>query len=75
MPQATLDTCISLYAAVGPLVAMCAVIKIVHDDRSGSKTLVTSTVMEKVLAAPWVWIRWKLNYLLGAPAILAFAML
>jgi hypothetical protein len=78
MPQATLDAWISLYAAVGLLVALCAiiaVIKTVHDYRSGSRTLSTTTVMDKVLAAPRVWVRWQLNYLLGVPAILAIAML
>ena len=78
MPQATLDAWISLYAAVGLLVALCAiiaVIKTVHDYRSGSRTLSTTTVMDKGLAAPRVWVRWQLNYLLGVPAILAIAML
>ena len=78
MSQATLDAWISLYAAVGLLVAMCAiiaVIKTIHDYRSGIRILATTTVMDKVLAAPRVWVRWQLNYLLGAPAILAIAML
>jgi hypothetical protein len=55
MSQATLDAWISLYAAVGLLVAMCAIIagiKTVHDYRSGTRTLATTTVMDKVLAAP-----------------------
>lgn len=78
MPQATLEAWISLYAAVGLLVAMCAIIamiKTVHDFRSRSRTLAMTTVMDKVLAAPRIWVRWQLNYLLGAPAILAIAML
>lgn len=78
MPQATIDAWVSLYAAVGLLVAMCAVfavIKTAHDYRSGTRTLATTTVMDKVLAAPRVWVRWQLNYLLGAPAILAIATL
>lgn len=78
MPQATLDAWSSLYAAVGLLVAMCAiiaVIKTIHDYRSGTRILATTTVMDKVLATPRVWVRWQLNYLLGAPAILAIAML
>ncbi|MBB3589399.1 hypothetical protein FHY04_004296 [Sphingomonas sp. BK481] len=53
MSQATLDAWISLYAAVGLLVAMCAIIagiKTVHDYRSGTRTLATTTVMDKVLA-------------------------
>lgn len=76
MPQATIDAWVSLYAAVGLLVAMCAVfavIKTAHDYRSGTRTLATTTVMDKVLAAPRVWVRWQLNYLLGAPAILSIA--
>lgn len=78
MPQATIDAWISLYAAVGLLVAMCAVfavIKTAHDYRTGTKTLATATVMDKVLVAPRVWVRWQLNYLLGAPAILMIAVL
>ena len=76
MPQATIDAWISLYAAVGLLVAMCAVfaiVKTVHDYRSGARTVATATLMDKVLAAPRVWVRWQLNYLHGAPAILAIA--
>ena len=78
MPQATLDAWISLYAAVGLLVAMCAVfaiIKTIHDYRSGARTIPTTTIKDKVLAPPRVWVRWQLNYLHGAPAILAIAVL
>ena len=53
MPQATIDAWVSLYAAVGLLVAMCAVfavIKTAHDYRTGTQTLATTTVMDKVLA-------------------------
>lgn len=78
MSPAAFQAWISLYAAVGVLVAMCAVfamIKTIHDYRSGTRTLATATVMDKVLAAPRVWVRWQLNYLHGAPAILAIAML
>lgn len=78
MPQPTLDAWISLYAAVGLLVAMCAVfaiIKTIHDYRTGARTVATTTVLDKVLAAPRVWVRWQLNYLQGAPAILGIAAL
>lgn len=78
MPQATLEAWLSLYAAVGLLVAMCAVfaiIKTIHDFRTGARTVATTTVLDKVLAAPRVWVRWQLNYLQGAPAILAIAAL
>ena len=78
MPQATIDAWVSLYAAVGLLVAICAalaIIKTVYDYRSGTQTLAMTTVMDKVLAAARVWVRWQLNYLHGAPAILAIATL
>lgn len=78
MPQATIEAWISLYAGVGLLVAICAVsaiVKTVHEYRSGARTLATTTVTDKLLAAPRLWVRWQLNYLQGAPAILAIAML
>ena len=77
MPQATLDAWISLYASVGLIFAMCAiiaVIKTIHDYPSGAETLATNTVMNKVLAALRFRVRWQLNYLLGAPAILGIAI-
>lgn len=77
MPQATLQAWLSLYAAVGVMVAMCAVfavIKTVHDYRSGTSRLPTASAMGKVLVMPRMWVRWQLNYLLGAPAILGIAL-
>lgn len=77
MPQATLQAWLSLYAAVGVMVAMCAVfavIKTAYDYRSGTTRLPTTTVLDKVLVAPRLWVRWQLNYLLGAPAILGIAI-
>lgn len=77
MPQATLQAWLSLYAAVGIMVALCAVlavIKTVHDYRSGTSKLPAATVLDKVLVAPRLWVRWQINYLLGAPAILGIAI-
>ena len=77
MPRATLQAWLSLYAAVGVMVAMCAVlamIKTAHDYRTGTSKLPTATVLDKVLVAPRLWIRWQINYLLGAPAILGIAI-
>lgn len=76
MPQATLQAWLSLYAAVGVMVAMCAVfavIKTAYDYRTGHSRLPTTTMLDKVLVAPRLWVRWQLNYLLGAPAILGIA--
>ena len=77
MPQATLQAWLSLYAAVGVMVALCAVlamIKTAYDYRLGTTKLPTATVLDKVLVAPRLWIRWQINYLLGAPAILGIAI-
>ena len=78
MPQATLEAWISLYAAVGLLVAMCAilaVIKTAHDYRSGARQIAVVTITDKILALPRIWVSWQLNYLTGAPAILGIALL
>ena len=55
--------------------AILAVIKTVHDYRSRFVTLATTTVMDKVLAAPRLWVRWQFSYTLGAPAIFTIAIL
>lgn len=34
----------------------------------------TASAMDKVLVMPRMWVRWQLNYLLGAPAILGIAL-
>lgn len=60
MPQATLDTWISFSEAVGLFVAMCAVfaiIKTFRDYRTGARIVATTTVLDKVLATPRVWVR------------------
>lgn len=52
MPQATLQAWLSLYAAVGVMVAMCAVfavIKTAYDYRTGNSRLPTTTMLDKVL--------------------------
>ncbi len=77
MPQATLQAWLSLYAAVGVMVAMCAVfavIKTAHDYRTGTSKLPTASTLDKALVLPRLWVRWQLNYLLGAPALLGIAI-
>lgn len=59
------------------MVAMCAVfavIKTAHDYHTGTSKLPTASTLDKALALPRLWVRWQLNYLLGAPAILGIAL-
>jgi hypothetical protein len=44
-----------------------------HSRLSDGSSNVATTVLDKVLAAPRVWVRWPLHYLQEAPAILAIA--
>lgn len=77
MPQATLQAWLSLYAAVGVMVVMgavFAVIKTAHDYRTGTSKLPTASHLDKVLVLPRLWVRWQINYLHGAAAILGTAL-
>jgi len=78
MPEATLNAWISLYAAVGVMVALCAILavmKTAYDLRGGSLIIDLSNWRGRVLAAPKLWWRWQVNYLTGAPVILAIALM
>ena len=72
-----LEAWMSLYAGVGLLAALCAAIAVaftVHELRSGRWRPRMSGGFDYVLAAPKVWVRWQLNYLRGAPTLLAIAL-
>lgn len=78
MPAETYAAWISLYAGVGVLAAMtaaCAVLKTAYDFGSGGHALAFATWRDRLLAAPRVWLRWQIKYLLGAPVVLAIALL
>lgn len=77
MPAETLNAWMALYAGVGVLVAMCAVgalIKTVVDLRNGTVSIPLNTWGQRALALPKIWLRFNLNYLSGAPVILAIAI-
>lgn len=68
----------SLYAGVGLLVVLCALIavgKTVWDLKSGRLSLPLTTWREVALAPAKLWWRWQINYLTGAPVILLAAAL
>jgi hypothetical protein len=76
--QETYAAWLSLYAAVGTLAlmtAMLATIKTALDYGSGSRDLPFRTWQDRSPAAPSLWLRWQVNYLLGSPTILGVAVL
>lgn len=67
----------SLYFAVGTMALLCATlaaIATIVDVRSGRWTLSTASRVDKALLLPRLWLRWQVNYLRGAPVILAIAI-
>ena len=76
MPVETYNAWLSLYSAVGLVVAICAfaaIMKTAIDYRTGELLLPFSTWPERFLAAPKLWWRGQVNYLTGAPVILLIA--
>ena len=62
----------TLYAGVGLTAALCmavALLKTVHDYRSGAHVLRLETWPDRILAVPKLWLRANLNYLSGAPVV------
>lgn len=67
----------SLYIAVGMMAVICAslaVVGTIADWRSKRWQPSLENRLDKVLLLPKVWLRWQLNYLRGAPVILAVAL-
>lgn len=78
VPQATMNAWIALYVAVGIMVALCAtlaVLKTAYDLRSRTLVIDLASWRGRALAAPKLWWRWQLNYLSGAPVILAITLM
>lgn len=72
MPEQTMQAWMSLYAGVGLTAALCmaiALLKTVHDYRSGAHVLRFATWPDRILAVPKLWLRANLNYLSGAPVV------
>ncbi|MEL7219648.1 MAG: hypothetical protein AAGK01_14630 [Pseudomonadota bacterium] len=67
----------SLYIAVGIMALICAVVSALvtaNDWRTGQWRPPLDTSLDKTLVLPKLWLRWQLNYLSGAPVILAIAV-
>jgi len=78
MKPEAIQAWMQLYAAVGLLAmicAFCALIKTVHDIRSGALVLLSGSRLRRMFALPRVWLHFQLSYLCGFPSILAIAVL
>lgn len=67
----------SLYIAVGALAAICAILASIataNDWRSGRWQPNFGTALDAALLLPKLWLRWQVNYLKGAPVIIAIAL-
>ena len=67
----------SLYIAVGIMALICAslAVAVTADDwRTGRWRPALASRIDKALLLPKVWLRWQINYLKGAPIILAIAL-
>jgi len=78
MPVATQNAWLALYVGVGVMVALCGVLaalKTIYDLRSGRLVLNFGTWTGRATALPKLWWCWQVNYLTGAPVILAIALM
>lgn len=67
----------SLYIAVGIVALICAVLSVLvtaNDWRAGRWRPALETGLDKALFLPKIWLRWQVNYMCGAPVILAVAI-
>jgi len=78
MRSETIAAWTQLYAAVGLLAAICsgcALLKTIHDIRTGVIAPPAGVGLLKLLWFPKVWLHFQLSYLCGFPSILAIAIL
>lgn len=67
----------SMYIAVGIMALICAVLAIAvtaDDWRTRRWRPALETGLQKTLLLPKIWLRWQINYLKGAPVIIAIAL-
>ena len=78
MRHETIEAWLQLYAAVALLAAICsgcALLKTVHDIRTGVIAPPASEGLRWLLWFPKVWLHFQIAYLCGFPSILAIAIL
>ncbi|MEM6409951.1 MAG: hypothetical protein AAF683_00280 [Pseudomonadota bacterium] len=77
MKQEALIAWTSLYIAVGIMALLCAVLSVLvtaDDWRTDRWRPSVETRLDKTLLLPKIWLRWQLNYLKGAPVIIAITL-
>lgn len=78
MRPETIAAWTQLYAAVGLLAAICsgcALLKTIHDVRTGGIAPPTGSGLRWLLWFPKVWLHFQLSYLCGFPSNVAIAIL
>ena len=76
MPLTTFHAWMSLYSAVGLVVAICALVaiaKTIVDYTTFAYELPLTTRRDWIFAPARLWWRWQANYLTGVPVILLIA--
>lgn len=66
----------SLYIAVGIMALICAVLAVgvtADDWRTKRWRPSLATHFDKMMLLPRIWLRWQVNYMKGAPVILAIS--
>ncbi|GGD82248.1 hypothetical protein [Croceicoccus mobilis] len=77
MKESAIIAWTSMYIAVGSMALICAVLAVVvtgSDWYTRTWRPALSRKLDFVLLVPKIWLRWQINYLKGAPVILAVAL-
>lgn len=77
MPAETYDAWLSLYAATGLTVLLCAITALAKtswDYISGARAVPLARWSDRALALPRLWLHFQCNYLAGAPAVIGIAL-
>lgn len=77
LKQEALIAWLSLYIAVGTMALICAVIAMIatfDEYRAQRWRPAGKTALDKALLLPKICLRWQINYLKGAPVIIAISL-
>lgn len=78
MNPAALHAWTALYLAVGIMAAMCALLSTgvtAYEVATAKWRPRLGSGLDRLLAAPRLWLRWQRNYFLGFPTIIAVALM